>query len=198
MRSPLREIYDPRRNTVGMQTQPEHVDRRFEQVCGGSFEERRKRTVGRHETPVPIDDERWIRLVSAQHLLDRVAHGTHLGGAEVALPVGRRVARGQEQVVALAERDVESLGQMEHHLRARPRAARFEEAQVSRGDVRLPRKLELTEPTAMAPVTEHRPDRRPSDGDRHTSIVSWQLESAITSEVIDTAHTSLHSAEQLV
>jgi hypothetical protein len=181
-----------------MQTQPKHVDRRLEQVCRGSFDERRKRTIGRHESPVPIDDERREGLVPAQHLLDRVAHGTHLGGVELTLPVGRRVACGQEQVVALAERHVEALGEVEHHLRARARAAGFDEAQVSRRDVRLQRKLELTEPTAAAPLTEHHPDRRPTDSDGHASIVSRQLESAITSEVIDTAHVSLHSAEQLV
>jgi epsilon-lactone hydrolase len=197
MRAPLREIDDSRGNTLGVQTQPEHVDRRFEQMCRGSSDERRKRTVGRHETPVPIDDERRIRLVPTQHLLDRVAYGTHPGGVELTLPVGRRVARGQEQLVSLAERHVESLGQMEDHPRAWARAAGFDEAQVSRRDVRLQRKLELTEPTATAPLTEHHPDRRPADTDGHASIVGRPSNWAITSEVIDTAHPPLHSGEDL-
>jgi hypothetical protein len=117
---------------------------------------------------VPIDDEGRKWFVSVKHVLDRVAHGTHLRGVELTLPIGRRVACGQEQVVALAERHVESLGEVEHHRRARARAAGFDEAHVSRRDVSLQSKLELTESTATAPLAEHQPDRRPIAGDRHT------------------------------
>jgi hypothetical protein len=108
---------------------------------------------------VPIDHERRIRLVPSQHLLDRFAHRTHLGNIELALRVGRRVARGQEQVVALAERNLEPLGQMEQQLRARARAAGLDEAQMARRDVRLQRELELTEPAAPAATlaASHRP-----------------------------------------
>jgi hypothetical protein len=173
-----------------MQAQPENVHRRLEQVRRGSFDKRRKRTVGRDEIPVPIDDEGRKWPVSVEHVLDRVAHGTHLRGVELMLPVGRRVTCGQEQVVALAERHVESLGQAEHHLRAWARAAGFDETQVSRRDVSLQRKLELTDSTATAPLAEHHPDRRPIAGDRHTSIVGRPVSWAITSEVMDKASTS--------
>jgi hypothetical protein len=61
---------------------------------------------------------------------------------------------------------------------------------VSRRDVRFQRKLELSEPTATTPLTEHRPDGRSSDSDRHSSIVNRPLNWATTSEVIDTAHSS--------
>ena len=57
--------------------------------------------------------------MSAQKAVDRFAHRTHLGIGEVALTVRRRVARGQEQRVTVAERDVEVLGQLHDHLGAR-------------------------------------------------------------------------------
>jgi hypothetical protein len=85
---------------------------------------------------------------------------------------------------------------MEHHLRARARAAGLDEAQVPRRDVRLQRKLELSEPSAPAPLSQHRTDRRPTGSDHHVSIVNRLLAYAITSEVIDTANTALHPGQE--
>ena len=65
---------------------------------------------------------------------------------------------------------VELLGEMEHHLRARPRAAVLDEAQMPASHTRLERQLELAEPAALPPLPQHRADGRPGRSDRHAAI----------------------------
>ena len=81
-----------------------------------------------------VDHERRVRLVAAEDLVDRVAHRAHLGRVEIALRKPRRVAGGEQQVVAVAERHLQLLGEVQHHLGARSRPAGLDEAQVPRRD----------------------------------------------------------------
>src|SRR6185312_1304823 len=60
------------------------------------------------------------------------------------------------------------LGQVQHHLGARPGPARLDEAEMPRRDARLQRELHLAHATALAPVTQQR--THPTGvvlGDRH-------------------------------
>jgi hypothetical protein len=82
----------------------------------------------------------------------------HLRRAEVGLAVERRVAGGEKERVALAQRDLQRLGQAQHHLAAGLGAARLHEAEVPRGDVRVQGEVELAHAPRRAPVTEERPD----------------------------------------
>jgi hypothetical protein len=72
-----------------MQTQPQDVDRGLEEVCGDALDERSERAIRRNEAPVAVDDERRLRLVAAEDLVDRVPHRPHLRSIEVA-PSERR------------------------------------------------------------------------------------------------------------
>jgi hypothetical protein len=98
--------------------------------------------------------------VPGQHLADGRADGLHPLVVHLALGVGGRVAGRQEQVVALAQRDLEPLGEPDHHVAARLRAAGLHEAQVTRRDVGLERELELAEPPAGPPLAQQSPDGR--------------------------------------
>src|SRR5262249_29377069 len=69
--------------------------------------------------------------------------------------------------VPVAKRHLEPLGQVQHHLGARARAAGLDEAQVTRGDARLERELELAEAPPLPPLPEHRAHRRPLGGHGH-------------------------------
>src|SRR5439155_10057 len=77
--------------------------------------------VAHHDVPFAIEDERRKRLLLAEDVFERAAHGLEIGRAERPIAVRRRVAGGDEQRVALAERDVEHAGQQLHHLAARLR-----------------------------------------------------------------------------
>src|SRR5205823_12951040 len=68
-------------------------------------------TLFRSQLPVTVDDDRGVRLVACEDELDGTAHGLHLGVLEGELAVSRRIARSEQQLVALAQRDVELLGE---------------------------------------------------------------------------------------
>jgi len=77
---------------------------------------------------VAIDDERRVGLVGGQEPLERLPDGRHLAGLERALPEDGRKASREEQAVPLTQRNLETLGEMEEHLAARPRTLRLDEA----------------------------------------------------------------------
>ena len=65
----------------------------------------------------PIDDHGRVRLVPGEDHVEGASDRVHLGVVEGALAVHRRVAGGHEQRVALAQRHVEVLGEVQHELR---------------------------------------------------------------------------------
>ena len=113
-----------------------------------------ERVVRGHDVPPAVDDHRGERLVSAQDLVEGLPDGLELVGVERPFAVRRRVARREEQGVALAERDVEVVGEMQHQLPARSRAAGLDEAQMAGGHLRLAGEVELAQAAALAPVTQ--------------------------------------------
>ncbi len=115
--------------------------------------------VVRDQRPAVVDRDRRIRIVAVEDELHRFAHRDHLGLVEGALLVDGGMARGQQEAVALAQRDVELVGQVQHHLGAGPGAAGLDEAEVPRRHARLEREIELAQVPAPAPVAQQRPDR---------------------------------------
>src|SRR5262245_44040188 len=75
-------------------------------------------------------------------------------------------------MVAFAQGNVEALGEMEDHLAARPCAAGLDEAEMARRDRRSHRDLELAEVAPRPPLTEQRPGRRRTLGDRHAESLT--------------------------
>ena len=114
-----------------------------------------------------VDDERGVRLVPAQHLVDGLAYGSHLRRVEIALGEHRRVAGCEQQMIPVSQGYVEPLGKMEHHLGARAGASGLDEAQMPRRDSGLERELELAEPAALPPLSQHRADRRTTRNNAH-------------------------------
>ena len=84
-------------------------------------EERQGGGVGGDEVPQPVDDHGGVGLVPGEDHVERTAHRVHLGVVERALPVHRGVAGGHQERVALPQRHVEVLGEVEHQLAARLR-----------------------------------------------------------------------------
>lgn len=76
------------------------------------------------------------------------------------LGIGGREARGQQQPVALAPRDIKLLGEVHDHLGARPLAAGLHEADVTSRDAGLEGQIKLREPPTVAPLTQQIPDDR--------------------------------------
>ena len=84
----------------------------------------------------------------------RLADGLELVGVERPLPVRGRVAGREQERVALAERNVEMLREMEDELTARPRTPGLDEAQVASRHLGFDGEVELADAPALAPVRE--------------------------------------------
>src|SRR5262245_5693653 len=167
MLAPLVEVEDPRGHSLRMQAEPKHIHRRLQEVLRDAADEHCERAVAGDEAPVAIDDERRVRVMAPEHLVDRIAHGAELRRIERALREPRREARGEQQCVPVAQRHVELLCEVENHLRARTRAAGLDEAEMARGDTGLERKLELAETPSLSPLPQHRRDGRAARGRVH-------------------------------
>src|SRR3546814_14445345 len=79
--------------------------------------------------------------------------------------VDRREAGRHQQRVALAQGNRELLGEAQHQVPARRRAAGFDEAKVPLRDLGSERELELAETAATAPAAQHLTARRERDRD---------------------------------
>jgi hypothetical protein len=90
---------------------------------------------------VPVDHERRIRLVCGKEPLQGVAHKFHLRVFERVLGVGGRESAGEKDTIAFAQRQFETLREMQDHLPARSRPACLDEAQVPCRDRRAARQL---------------------------------------------------------
>ena len=181
----LRQVAGAGRQPVRVHAEADHVDGRLEQVRRDTGREERQRGgVGGHEVPQPVDDHGGVRLVPGEDHVEGAAHRVHLRVVEGPLPVHRRVAGRHQQRVALAQRHVEVLGEVQHQLPARLRAARLHEAEVASRHGGLVGQVELAEPPALPPVAEevahaerrrdraHASDRTDT---RRTPALTWQV-----------------------
>lgn len=156
--APGPEVDDARRQPVGVQAQPDDVDRRLQQVRRTAGEQRGDGVVGVHQVPVPVEEDGRVGRV-------RIEQGTE--GGQHARGVSRAVvSRGEtarhEEGVALAGRHLQVVGQPQDHLGARPRPTRLDEAQVPPADLGAAREFELAESPPLPPGAQERPhlDRR--------------------------------------
>ena len=95
-------------------------------------------------------------MATEEHI-ERLPHRRHLGILQRAFGKDRRMAGGQQHLVALAERDFEVTGEQQHHFGARPRAARLDKAQVAGRDAGLEGQVELGALAPVAPLPQERP-----------------------------------------
>ncbi len=94
-----------------MQQQPRPIDRRSQQGRIDAGNQATQRVVCRHHDPTPIDRQSRIGLLARQHPVDCPLHAGHRGIGQTAHRKVRRVARGHQQPVPVAERQVHPLGQ---------------------------------------------------------------------------------------
>ena len=104
--------------------------------------------------------------------LERLANGRHLGVVESALLEDGCVARRHQQLVAVAQRHLEPVRQLEDHAGAGARPARLDEAQVPCRDAGVERQVELAEAPPLAPVAQQRPYASGCSGARHGGDLS--------------------------
>ena len=141
-----------------MDREAKHVDRGLEQLGVDPVPEERRGPIGLDQVPETVDDQRRVRLVCLQQPAERLAQRSHHLAVEGLLQVGRSEAAGEQQAVALGDRQVEVLGEVDEELATRARAARLDEAEVLGGEVRVQRQLHLREPPLGAPEADQLTD----------------------------------------
>ena len=143
-----------RRHAIGMKQKARDVDGRREQRGRGPVGHDGERGVRRDEIPATVDDHRRIGHVPCEHALERGADRREPRIVEARLRIGRRVAGGQQQRVALAQRHLERLGEADDHRSARQRPSALDEAHVALGGPGAQRQLELADPPPLPPAAQ--------------------------------------------
>ena len=137
-----------------MEAQAQHVDGRAQQGWIGAADKAADGGVGGNQRPVAVDGQRRVGLVAREHEVHRLARGLQRRVLQLALGEHGGKARGDQQHVALAQGDIELLGQVEHHLARGLRASGLEEAQVLGRDLGLEREVELAHAPPLAPFAQ--------------------------------------------
>ena len=106
------------------------------------------------QIPVPVVGQRRIGLMRLQHEIDRGPRRFQRGIVERALRKRRRKTGRDQQHVALAQRHVEPLGELQHHVARRRRAAGFDKAEMARRDLGVAGEIELAEMAALPPFAQ--------------------------------------------
>ena len=96
-----------------MEGDAQHVDRLLHELGGDALGEGGEAPVGGDHVPMLVDHQRRVRHVSPEHQPDRLTHGLHLGVIQRPLAVHRRVSGGEQQLVALPQRHLEALGEVD-------------------------------------------------------------------------------------
>ncbi len=97
-----------------------------------AFEHEGEALVCRDEMPMAIDGKCRKGLMPGQDEIDDLARCGEFGILLLSLLKSRRETGGEKKRIALAQRHVELLGQMQQHFAAWPGAAGFDETQMAR------------------------------------------------------------------
>jgi len=154
-------VDDVRTKSAGMKHQSHRIAVPLGRGCriGECFDEPRGAAVRFQDRPVAIDDDRRIRLLLAQHEVERAPRLLERRRVEIRRAIHGRVAGGHQQLVAIAQRHVEHAREDEHHFAARLRTAGLDEAHVPRRHARFARKIELAHAAPRAPLAQQTSER---------------------------------------
>ena len=99
-----------------MEREAHGVDRPLQQIGGHVVIKLRQRGIAGDDTPVPVERESGVGLLPLENQIDGRARGGERGVLQRTLGKDGSIARRHQHDVAVAQRDVEPLGQVQHHL----------------------------------------------------------------------------------
>ena len=137
-----------------MDAEAEQVDRWLQELLVDAVPEQRCGAVGLDQVPQPVDDQRRVRLVRLQQPLERFPQRLHHLSVVGQLQIRRREAAREQQPIALGDRQIEVLREVDEQLTARAGAAGLDEAQVLGRDMGVQRELELAQAALRPPEAE--------------------------------------------
>ena len=105
-----------------------------------------------HDVPLAVHHDRRVRRMLLEHAVQRASAPARWPGRRCHARSTSGEAGRHQQAVALAQRDVEGDGEAQHHLTARLRSPRLDEAHVARCRRGRDREVELAHPAHTSPV----------------------------------------------
>jgi hypothetical protein len=186
VRAPCRQVGDRAGQTARVKGGADDVDRRIEHVRVDQRQQPITRPVRRDDIELPVEHESGPRVVRGEHEVEHLEQCPGPLGRRAGVVVLGRVARREQDPVAVGEWDVEGLRQAQHHLPARPGAAGLHEGEVARRRPAHVGEVELGEPAALAPLAqEHAGEARTRRHGGHGGDRTYASRTgAMTSEVM--------------
>ena len=118
--------------------------------------EKRRCSIGLDQVPEPVDDQSRVRLVRLEQPLEQERLPKWLHHLPVVGQLQNRQAQAarEQQSIALGDRQIEVLGQVDEELAARAGTAGLDEAQVLGRDVGVQGQLELAHAAPRTPEAD--------------------------------------------
>src|SRR5437879_6187421 len=104
--------------------------------------------------PISVHDKHGIGLKLRHEKLHRVARRACVLSVDTAVRIKRCVARSNQQSIAFAQWNLQSLGKTQDHLPARLGATRLDAAQMTSRDICIKRQVQLANVPNLAPTTQ--------------------------------------------
>ena len=155
-----------------VQQHPRDVDRRLSQGWRRAVDQRQELIVARHQVGRAVGDHGRVRSVAIEDPIEGAEDRVELRIVEARLGIGRCVAGGEQHRVALAQWDLERLGEPHDHPATGERASALDKADVALRRSGAQGELELADTPALAPVAERVGDRCCLRVRRHRRIPS--------------------------
>jgi hypothetical protein len=103
---------------------------------------------------VTVDGKRRVRLVPREHHIDGPANAPEVWMLKGSFLEHGSKSRREQQCVAFSQGYLQSLREAQHHIAARLRAPRLDEAKMLWRDFSIARERELAITSALAPVAQ--------------------------------------------
>jgi hypothetical protein len=116
------------------------------------------------DVPVAVDQDRRVRLLLAEHELERAPRLPERRRGEVGRSIHGSEAGRRQEIVPVTQGNVQGTHQEQHHLPARLGATRLDEAQMARRDVGIDGEGELAQSPLNAPFAKGPAERVPWSG----------------------------------
>src|SRR5215472_10728191 len=102
-------IFDKGPQPLGMECKARSIERRYRIAAGEEGQKLLCAGIHSQDVPIPVEHEYGTRLKLRDEKIDRLACSLQFRGVESGVTIDWRIARRDEQRIALAERDLQGL-----------------------------------------------------------------------------------------
>src|SRR5215471_5827545 len=124
-------IFDEGPQPLGMECKARSVERRYRIAAGEEGQKALCAGIHPQDVPISVEHEYGIRLKLCYEKLDRLACSLQFRRGESGITIEWRIAGREQQRIALAQRNLQSLSKTQDHLSAWLCAARLDATEMT-------------------------------------------------------------------